>query len=73
MSLENEHDLRALGYERIANYSRYMIKDDSIVNIIRKIEVTKRAEGRYQLVRDDGTRSPVHIKRLKIIRLSKCE
>lgn len=53
---DNELKLSKLGYVKIADFSRYMFKDEEIMSISRMKPIVKRKDGRVQLMNDRDVR-----------------
>lgn len=53
--------LMQLGYRQLLGYSRYMIKRGEIMSVIRMRKIGIRPDGRFNLIKDSGKRSPVNI------------
>lgn len=58
--------LKELGLITIKNYSRYMTNGSNVINVRSLIPLTKRKDGRFNMIRDDGKRFPISINGLKL-------
>lgn len=56
--------LLQLGYRPLIGYSRYMIKRGDVMSVIRMRKIKVRPDGRFNLIKDSGKRSPVNVQAL---------
>lgn len=68
MFYQNMHMLRGMGFKHIVGFSKYMIKNGRVYNILMNKKMVKRKDGRYQLTNNEGKRVIVSAKNIKEIK-----